>query len=411
MMFFSMIEDRKIKLPKSFQHRIQELTQSLQIIRDSLKLIAEGKQYQILPLYGQLRSLLTEKSRQNPSLFLDISEKLQYPLELYYLPSKPFPENFPKLAFVFMSPEISTSKQDIKQEKITLNDFLETTMITLKGIDYSTKDLIRSLANIAGGSHYSSKIPKNYAELFSIGLYGINELKKLGIPNPQIINSLIVQIGSVVFKLGLKLLRQISEFEYFIHFYIPTQTLDNEAFVLDMNYQDTLMRTALLFDKNFKLYFVVQDSNGLLIKVKIDDYIELDDYFLINISYGLTDQLKTKILVYLNNTKAFESEFDQILSFRNDFNFFSMYQNRSIEKSDQGMILGMLQYYLYSRVLEPSERGKIMFHIESELEKKYKMAWYTKGNYGYTEHDSAGLKMHGSVKHLTLEEFLNQNGN
>lgn len=52
-------------IPKFLGDRIQELLQALQVIRDSIEAVRQGKLHQIIPVYGQLRALLSEKSKGN----------------------------------------------------------------------------------------------------------------------------------------------------------------------------------------------------------------------------------------------------------------------------------------------------------------------------------------------------------
>ena len=61
-------------IPKPLGFRIQELMQSLQVIRDSLGAVRQGRLHQIIPVYGQLRALLSEKSKGNHPLLLDIAK-------------------------------------------------------------------------------------------------------------------------------------------------------------------------------------------------------------------------------------------------------------------------------------------------------------------------------------------------
>jgi hypothetical protein len=84
---------RQKDLPKSLGYRIFELSQSLQAIRDSLGAIRQGKLYQFIPLYGQLRALLL-KSRMNEPLLLSLAKSLSQELMIYCM-DKADPDNLP----------------------------------------------------------------------------------------------------------------------------------------------------------------------------------------------------------------------------------------------------------------------------------------------------------------------------
>ena len=70
---------------KTIGDRVIELTKALQVIRDSLNLIRQGKTYQIIPLCGQLRALLTDKSqsKKNKPLLVDLAVLLQKRLSVF----------------------------------------------------------------------------------------------------------------------------------------------------------------------------------------------------------------------------------------------------------------------------------------------------------------------------------------
>ncbi len=70
---------------KMIGDRIIELTKSLQVIRDSIDLIGQGKRYQIIPLCGQLRALLTgtSKKKKNEPLLIDLSRLLDKKLSVF----------------------------------------------------------------------------------------------------------------------------------------------------------------------------------------------------------------------------------------------------------------------------------------------------------------------------------------
>lgn len=68
---------------KPFSHRLFDLSQSLSVIRDSLILIRNGQIHQIIPMSGQLRSVLVEKRRKNESLLLVVAKELKEELNIF----------------------------------------------------------------------------------------------------------------------------------------------------------------------------------------------------------------------------------------------------------------------------------------------------------------------------------------
>lgn len=73
-------------IKKSLNRRIGELLDSLQVIRDALSGLRAGRTYQLIPLSGQLRALLTEKRKDNKPLLLDLAEIMDGELIVYAMP-------------------------------------------------------------------------------------------------------------------------------------------------------------------------------------------------------------------------------------------------------------------------------------------------------------------------------------
>jgi len=398
-----------VHISKTLHRRVVELSESLQIIRDSLTLIKRGKFYQAIPLYGQLRSLVSEKGRKNPSLLFDIATKLSFSLDVYYVERKPPPEEVlpaSKLLFFFMPLEISYIRQGSNQKKSTLDEFLSTTAVVTSHSSYSVNDIIQLLANKAGGAHYSDKIHEIDAQLFLTGLYNQSQLVKMGLSNPSILIDLIYQVGMLIYNLGLKLLKSVSEFEFFIQVYIPKQDLNDKAYILDIGNTDSSTRISLILEKNSNLSFIIQDSEGRSFKLGVTKYISFERLYVINVSYGFTNTMQTYIKIYIDNEAVIDEIYDQILSLRSDFKGLKLYQNRSFEDVNQGITIGIGQY-MVTKALSPLDNQKVAFFLEKASHNNEKLVWYKRGTYGYTEPPNSDLKMQGEVRLFTIDEYSN----
>src|SRR6266478_7642012 len=79
-------------VPKSQLQRVRELLHAALVIRDALTGLQQGLQHQIIPLSGQLRALLTDRSeKKSPPLLLDLAAR--HGLDLTIYGSKPVTPN------------------------------------------------------------------------------------------------------------------------------------------------------------------------------------------------------------------------------------------------------------------------------------------------------------------------------
>jgi hypothetical protein len=81
-------------IPKPLAIRTVELVRALQIIKDAIDGARKGGIHNLIPLAGQLRALLTEKSKGADPLLLRLAETFAQPLEFYVMPGADDP-NFP----------------------------------------------------------------------------------------------------------------------------------------------------------------------------------------------------------------------------------------------------------------------------------------------------------------------------
>jgi hypothetical protein len=83
---------------KRLGDRIADLMLSLQVVRDALDGAHLGRMHQLIPLYGQLRALLSDRSKGNKPLLLDVSDQLGHPLYFFAMPGVDEPCQSPSLS-------------------------------------------------------------------------------------------------------------------------------------------------------------------------------------------------------------------------------------------------------------------------------------------------------------------------
>src|SRR5690606_14919590 len=124
--------------------------------------------YHISVLYGQLRSLLIDKSKNINPLLFEVATLLNTELEIFHLPDtfeKDLPDLTKGMVLRLSSTSPSIDKILPKQEKIKIADFLEIEVLTYKERKFKVKKIIEELANKYGGAHYSQVTHKYLSEI------------------------------------------------------------------------------------------------------------------------------------------------------------------------------------------------------------------------------------------------------
>ena len=367
---------------KPLLYRIQELIQSLQVMSDSLEAVKQGRLYQLIPLYGQLRALLSEKSKDNQPLLLTIAEEIGMQLNLYCMSDvddKDFPSEFKQdLVLHLFGFPVSIEQELPGQHIIKLEDFLNRKILFFKGREYrggkySVEEIITFFANRAGGAHFSPDLPKDFAQLLSFGLFG----------QPILVQALI-QIAEITYHLGLKLLRSLTEFEIHLLAFIPRQELSETGYVFDNKYPDSHMRVYFCLDPGMRPKFGVRDVQGLTSMIGINRIIDWtkSHYFILTLS--INDRLQTKLEILVDGETFSGETVSYPLFIINDPLNYMSYYNRSHDNDSAGLSIGFLEMIMFNKDLPLKEKVKLFLHFEELLEQEdLECLYFEKGQYGY----------------------------
>ena len=251
--------------PKPLGERIQELIQGLQVIRDSLEAVRQGKLHQIIPVYGQLRALLSEKRKGNHPLLLNIAKELRLALEFYCMPAADdLPDQLKKNLVFHLSGFPVTLEQELPaQTLVSAEKFLNQKILIFNERPYLAKDIIAFFANKAGGAHYSPDLPEDFEQLLSFGLSG----------QPVLVNALL-QMADVTYRLGVRLLKLQGDLEIHILIFVPNQEVKQPAYIIDNKYPDAPMRVFCRVEPGIKLSFGVTSIQGITAVVAISRLID-----------------------------------------------------------------------------------------------------------------------------------------
>jgi hypothetical protein len=370
--------------------KLIEFFHAVRIIYDSKTLIDKGKFYQNAIIYGQLRALLTDRtkdrSKELKPLF-EIAKILNTDIQIYYMPNT-IEEDLPfikeGLLLHVSSLPVSLERQLPAQEKISIEDYLNVVAVKYKDESYKVSDIINFLSDKFGGSHYDTKVPRNFLELSNIGFN-----------NQPIITNLILQIADLFVKIGLKLVKKISDFEYFIVFK-PEIFSAEENFFFDYVLPNSNKSRISLFCFQGKLRLFLNDLIGRSVNLEVEQLLEPKKIILLNISHRITNDLRSEIKIGLDGNNIFDLIIDEPLLMLNEIHSYHGFFNRSIEKEFQDFEFGIGEIIVRSEVGSDSNRASIFNYL---LKKKHEgLIYFNENSYGQSPPGKNDIAMTGNVE-------------
>jgi hypothetical protein len=376
--------------------RLSELIQSLQIINDSIELILKGKTHQFIPVYGQLRSILTEKSKNQTPLLFELADQFNEKLQFYYTPFEDLPNHLPSVDFHFISPEISSEKKEEKQILIEFKEFLSKDVILFNSRKYKFSFILNSLANKFGGSHYANKIELEIAQLFYWTPF-----------NREILNQIVYQIAKITLDLGTKVAQKLNRLSLYYSIYLPCQDLSETQYIFDYYSPTYGIRYSLLIDNNRFGLLRITDLLKVTWAFKTEKPLSFDTILNIQIIIGLNHDFKSVFHLIINNEVCIDQKVEQFIPISNELHFFDCYYNRSYEKPDEGLNYMMYETILRINLPDEKETNDILRYMQSKNQISGKGIFFSRGNYGLVSRGERDMNMFGKVKHISIEELNN----
>lgn len=186
---------------KSKAERRGELQRALTLIESSIKTAMETQEIAFMSVVvAQLRALLTTFRSNNP-LLLDLAKEHDFALDFYSI-TLDFLDN-EEIAQILGPTRIQWTGDSIRStpegppfhHKVSMQDWLASTQVVVRGTKFTGEDLIRMVAEKEGGAHYDKVIPQELADMKS---FYIN-----GSPSHYLT---LARLGEVVVHLGNQLL-------------------------------------------------------------------------------------------------------------------------------------------------------------------------------------------------------------
>ncbi len=389
-----MTKEKLIEIEKTNLEKIIEFFHAIRIVGDARKLISEGRYYHITSIYGQLRALLTDKTkehRKEPKPIFEIASLLGEDLNIYYLPDtleQKLPEQERLVLYVSSLP-ISLKKQTPNQKQISLEDYLNLDIVRYKDKRLKAGDIVNAMSNKYGGAHYDSKVPEYLAQLTSFGING-----------QHILDNLIIQIADLFLDIGLKLVRKLTDFEFYFTIYFDSLVdSKNENFIFDYTLPSTNCRISFYtFQSTLRVFLC--DLVGRSVNLEINEVVPCKELILVNISHGISDELQSRVTVSINGLKVLDTTIQEPLIMLNQVGSFQGYFNRSREQELQDFEFGIGEIVMFGNILEDIKKAELYLHFsETETEK---LVYYDRQSYGHSSPGTTDLEMVGNVK---LKDF------
>ncbi|MGL5355411.1 MAG: hypothetical protein ACRDAQ_02500, partial [Cetobacterium sp.] len=341
-------------MEKSSGTKFLELFDSLKIINDSLNFLKEGKEHQIIPLSGQIRAILFDNKDSNKKnktpLILEVAQNIKYDTDIYLLERK---EKITTrgLVFSYEKPIISLEYINKDYKKIKLQDYIKTKICKIGGEDKTIEQIIKVFANKNGGAHYDPKVPKF---LYELSLFKIGE--------KSLVTCIIQDLGEILHKICLRMLRKKTEFEFQILFGLNENMSKESKNIITYKYGNNNMGLSLRAGLANKLEIMLRGIREEEINLEIE--IDLKKPIFLSIHYEIKDSLNTKLVIALNENILYEKEENKTIFIYNQFDI------SNVEFGDDNLKLFISKIMIYCNYLSIEEKIQNLEYIKSLLKEK-----------------------------------------
>lgn len=386
-----------VKKPLSV--RVEELINSLLVVRDCLHALNRGARHSLIPLSGQLRALLYEKKRGNKPLLLDLADQLGHQMQVYSMPGvdEPTPPELRSAGLLLRMQgfPFSIQQEHPEQKPVSLADLLKREILEYKGKSYKVVDLIRFFANKAGGAHYSLDIERDYAELLSFNL-GIQPLQNA-----------LRQVGDITLRHGALLLKKLSDIDVHFILIIPKQEIQQPAFVWDSRYGGTHMRVHCRLAPFDRLVFGMTSINGVGVEIGSKGIVDLTRPTHALLTLRLNEDLSTGLSLEANGESLNDIRVPHPLFIASDPTDYDTFVNRSHEDPNAGLRLGFVEIAMFGAGNTSYDRAKALLYFQAQtLNPEKKVIVFDKGSYGSIPRGTKDMQMTGSVHLHTVKSFV-----
>jgi hypothetical protein len=388
---------------KPFAIRILELVQALQLVGDSLQEIRQGRIRHLVTLSGQLRALLAERSKGATPLLLDVAKEVHEELWLYCMPGVDDP-NFPaplrkELILHVSGFPITSQRQFAAQLEKSFPQLLEHKILSFNGNNYTAKTVIEWYANKAGGAHYSTRLPEDFATLL------------LQSPlNLQPLANILMQLGEAVLLAGHCLVKKLVNLEIHAIIAVPPQSpeaLSEANYLFDSHYEGSSMRLSLVLNKRLMPSFFARGLQGTWARVDCDRLIDWTAARHLHAALRIEDDLSTILELTVDGVRVGRLRVEEPLFILSDPLDYETFHNKSVAGPPQEFSFGMAHISMYGAELGPLDAAKLFTYIHGLMQDvDLPLVLYSPKSYAHAPKGIKDLHMTGMVRKAKVSDIL-----
>ena len=382
---------------KTLLDRFVEFFYSVKIIFDGLKSIEKGNDYQIIPIYGQLRALLAEKTAKNKPLLIDLAKELKYDIKVYYTKHEAANDN--RLIMSFYFPKISFQKEKETDIESSIFDYLDMEVVKIDKYRFKIRDFIELYSNKLGGSHYDTKLREDYHYLKNINVH---------IGADPIVKYYAIEIAKAIYDVSFKFLTHHLETSIYLTLFVPKQTIQYKSWILDLSLPNTNLQCSLTIDKDNLFVFKLTDLQNNSFKVSFNKSSIFNNLGTLVLNAFLTEDFETCISIYWNNELIVEEVFDKTILIVNEFNSITRIYNNSIDLDKNGIKLGIFSFMVANGFTIKMLKENIADLDNSITDNK--MLWLEKDQYVAKIIGEKEAKINHTLKFIKTNELQNYCG-
>lgn len=369
---------------------VVELLQDLQLLRDSLRAVREGRDYHLLALSGRLRALLTEKRRDAAPLMFEMAARFGVPMDLYCGPDTDevfggFPDLSEKLVLHASNMPMTRFQQFPGQTKTTLAEVLDRRYLRVGDQRYALRDVVDWYANKLGGVHHARGIPDRLAPLLQFAPSG----------SPTI--ALLVSLADATLAAGCQLIRKLMDFELHIVFAVPEQSHRGEACILDLLYEDTTMRVSVMLDGRLVPSVFVRGLQGGSAQLAADRLVDWRAPRYLVVGVGLDDDLSTRLFLAVDGETVGRIEVPSPLFVLGDPLNYDMCVNKRADGEPQQFSFMYFDMAMFGE-MSPLGRAQILMYFHGVAHNRE--GWhvvFTPLSFGRAQRGTTDLSFTGNV--------------
>ncbi|MCF8370917.1 MAG: hypothetical protein K9H64_04795 [Bacteroidales bacterium] len=331
-------------LHKDNLERFAELYQAVYLLRDFMNHFIDGQFFYLYPFYGQLRAILTDKSRGKLPLLFDITEKTDYSLDVFYwLPKDTGSDN--GLTYGFTDPQLSFYKPSVDFKKIHLKEYIEKVeFLQVDDLKFTHEKFIEFIANNLGGAHYSP-----FMELYKYKLKSFTHFNLVGYSK---------KFGEAITLKTIDFIKKFTDMA--IGFGFILYKTKNKIKLLDLNLPNTPMSVKLFLNHDNTLQLNLIDYFGVVINLTSRYKIKRNEYNVIYLSFTIDSRMKGRIKLFVNN-RLYISYFGSSFLIINEFHSY----NRQILTDSKKYEIGFTFFEVYNEVWKSTIRKS---YIDDKIE-------------------------------------------